>query len=329
MMGKANEMVGMFGKIFFTIPPAAEALAFASGLRGLGNLAVLLAETGAAVLIYTVAAKALYFRGALGNSENAPGRRVDMRREMKSVRTQGVYSAYVKKEWKLLLRNPIYMMQCVLPALLMPVLFLVIFLVNPAYKDLLALAEQIAIPQSTLYAIALGFIQFFLMMNYASITAISREGQAAVMAKTFPVPYTTQCLAKLTPGFVLNVVSGALGIAMFAWLLGFSPVMAAAAAVPSLLFMMFEGAAVLLIDLKKPRLDWDSEYAVVKRNIGFLYQFLINAIAIGAIVGGAFLFSGQSYLWFALALTLLFGLLLAGTALYYRSHAERLFDNVQ
>ena len=51
-----------------------------------------------------------------------------------------------------------------------------------------------------------------------------------------------------------------------------------------LLFAVIHSYLGLLIDLRKPKLEWDTEYAVVKQNMNLMWPMLFGMLGIGVVV---------------------------------------------
>ena len=52
----------------------------------------------------------------------------------------------------------------------------------------------------------------------------------------------------------------------------------------SMVMSALQSILMLIIDLKKPKLEWDSEYAVVKQNMNLMYPMILSLVNIGVIV---------------------------------------------
>ena len=46
---------------------------------------------------------------------------------------------------------------------------------------------------------------------------------------------------------------------------------------------------MIIIDLKRPKLKWDSEYAVAKQNFNLIFPMLFSMVVIGILVGAVLL----------------------------------------
>ena len=88
----------------------------------------LLGITAICYIVFILIGNKLYFRGAVGNLSS--GAKKGKNITGKDIKINSVGKSYVAKEFKMLFKNPIFFVQCVLPSVLMPVVFLGIFIVS-------------------------------------------------------------------------------------------------------------------------------------------------------------------------------------------------------
>jgi ABC-2 type transport system permease protein len=113
---------------------------------------------------------------------------------------------------------------------------------------------------------------FMTVMNSVSATAFSRDGQSFFVNKYLPVSYVQIIAAKVVPGTILGIISMLLLCAVLG--LVFHPplqflVIALLASLPGIVFLNLFG---IMIDLRMPKLDWDSEQKAVKQNWNTLFS---------------------------------------------------------
>ena len=52
---------------------------------------------------------------------------------------------------------------------------------------------------------------------------------------------------------------------------------------------ILQSIAMIIIDLKRPKLNWDSEYAVAKQNLNLIFPVLLSMVNIAILIGLVFL----------------------------------------
>lgn len=123
-----NSMISLFSKIFPAIPFAAEALIGSDVVQ----LALYILITCAALAVLVILGKWLYFKGAIGFSETKSSRKELSAKEFARVSRHSKVRTYLIKELRLLVRTPVYALNCIGMCLLMPIMLLVIFMTADA-----------------------------------------------------------------------------------------------------------------------------------------------------------------------------------------------------
>lgn len=121
---QANSMVEMVSDTLPIIKPGINAIVNASFIEFLKLLGI----TAICYIVFILIGNKLYFRGAVGNFSS--GAKKGKNITGKDIKINSVGKSYIAKEFKMLFKNPIFFVQCVLPSVLMPVVFLGIFIVS-------------------------------------------------------------------------------------------------------------------------------------------------------------------------------------------------------
>ena len=215
--------------------------------------------------------------------------------------------SYVKKEFKMLIRTPMFFMQCVIPTIIVPIILAMPFALNinnlealdlPALEEL----KKVAATKEGLLII-IGIAQMFFLMNVNAITAISRDNNNAVVMKYLPIKLYKQCIYKIIPGMIFNIIPMIYVCLVLGFVLNFNIINIILVFLSLFLLALFNSFVLILIDIRKPKLNWDSETTVVKQNmnilIGYIYQLLIYVtllfitVYLGKnIIDSAIIFSG-------------------------------------
>lgn len=236
----------------------------------------------AAILVFLLAGNRFYLKAVSGMNEVSQKReKLSAAEEMRALKTSGIVKSCALREWKLLVRTPVYFLNCVLSAFLVPVILLVALIVPllgnmeelqkflPQVSQLFQMfgTDQLSgVLMLTVFALT----TLFCTMNLSAATCISREGSNFIEMKYIPVPYKKQLQGKMLcavslsfaatlPYTFLLVFAGAAILKTPVWLL-----------LPALAINVFTVFTVsyfqLLGDLWKPKLSWTSEQAAVKQN---------------------------------------------------------------
>ena len=229
----------------------------------------------------------LYLKGAVGNlsSGKKNKKKID---EKKAFKNSTIFKTYVGKEFKILLRNPIFFMQCVLPAILFPILIIgmTILGINEESNGQTIDFANMFINKTSIY-IGIGIlcvIQFFLMFIYISVTAISRDGQNASFMKYIPVKYMKQIDYKVMPNIIMTSIMSIITVIIAGILIKADILYLLLILITSIIMGVFQSYVLIIVDLKKPKLEWNSEYAVVKQNMNLIWSVVISLISITVLI---------------------------------------------
>ena len=332
MVTKANGLVEILRGAFPTLGMAIDGLTNVNLGNQILNLFLLVFTTVVIYFIYMLVGQNLYLKGAVGNlaSGKKTSKKLD---EEKAFKKSTLTKTYVGKEFKTLLRNPVFFMQCVLPAILFPVLMIVLTFAgikgeqNGAPTDIASMVTN----KTSVY-LGMGIlcaIQFFLMFIYISATAVSRDGQNAVFMKYIPVPLMKQVDYKVIPNIVMTIFMNIFTIVMVEYLLKLPVIYILLITIAGIMMGILQSYISIIVDLKKPKLEWSSEYAVVKQNMNLMWPAIlgllnITVIIILSVVLGKFV---SSYILITI-ITIVYLLLTVAVRNYIQKNVNRLFEKI-
>ncbi len=315
--------------IFPTSGFATEALVNYGEVSGLFNILFMVGLTLISVVIFYLVGNALYFKGVIGISESSANRRILTQEQMvKGTRKKNILLSYSLKELKLLLRTPIYFLNCVLISLIYPIFFLLPFIAGGATGDSLSL-EQVfaALRQANPGFLLLGMVAGGILLgavNSISATAISREGKNFYFMKYIPVPYMTQIYAKILSAFYVE--SGGLillyGILYYIFRVDLGFILLSLIVV--LLASMFIYQVGIYIDVSRPKLNWDTEQKAVKQNLNSVIHIFLGFVLIALCIFLAIYFNPSFFISFMSSFLILSILVLGMHALLKRKTIKKM-----
>ena len=287
MVMKANGMVELVKNAFPTLGMAIESLTNINIGIQLLNIMLLIVTTAIIYALYVLVGQKLYLKGAVGNlsSGKKNKKKID---EKKAFKNSTIFKTYIGKEFKILLRNPIFFMQCVLPAIIFPILIIgmTILGINEENNGQTIDFASMFINKTSIY-IGVGIlcvIQFFLMFIYISATAISRDGQNAIFMKYIPVKYIKQIDYKVMPNIIMTSIMSIITVIIAEILIKVDILYLLLILITSIIMGVFQSYVLIIVDLKKPKLEWNSEYAVVKQNMNLIWSVVISLISITVLI---------------------------------------------
>lgn len=328
MLTKTNGVVEYMSKAFSTITVSLKALINSENLSGLINIVILFVVT---VIFYILLAKfssKMYIKSATSSLSNGIKRKENLK--ISGYKQNSKVGSYIKKEFLNLIRNPIFCMQCIIPPILFPFIFAI-----PIYleisKDEVATSEFMQVANSFLASpamlgIVLAILGFIFMFNFISATAVSRDSENAILMKTFPISLKKQTIYKMLPAVIMNVFPILFVLVVLKLLVGVSYIYLGIIAILGMLVNFLVNYIGIIIDLKNPKLNWSSEYTVVKQNMNIFYLMVVVLIEVGILVLSAFKFS-NIYLY--LTISIVFLLVQIGIVnIYVSKNENKLYKDI-
>ena len=286
MLMKANGMLelikGYFPSLDFLVNALTSENIFVVAIEIIKTFLI----TAVAFGIYLFIANKIYLKGLVGNLFSGNSRKTKIRLKENDYKNSKLYKTYIGKEFKILARNPVFLIQCLAPAIFIPIIMIgIVYLqTNSIQKEgFQLLFSVINVNSIQIASIVLGIIEFFTMFIYISITAISRDGSNAVFIKYIPVSLYKQYIYKIVPNMIMSLFSIVITLIIAQIILKFNISVLIAIFAVSSLMSLFQSMLMIIIDLKRPKLEWTSEYAVVKQNMNLLWPFVLNLLEIGII----------------------------------------------
>ncbi len=87
----------------------------------------------------------------------------------------------------------------------------------------------------------------------------------------------------------MNIVTIIITLGMAEYLLNLPVITLIALFVVATIMGILQSIAMIIVDLKRPKLNWDSEYAVAKQNLNLVFPVLLAMVNIVILVGFVYL----------------------------------------
>ncbi len=295
---------------FILIKPIMNTLLNYNNIKGVQNLVLYLLESGLTYILGILAISKIYLKGAIGTTIN--GKRSERTAEKLNIedfKKKNKNMAYLEKDIKLMSRTPIFCIQCLIIPIVYPLIILFVLLIAIAFSRLVGV-DLIAdltkeMNTSKMQAIFICVGEVFFMMNFSSIIGISKESKSAILTKTIPIDYQKQFNMKTYIGKFLNMLATI--IVTLAYYETTKNIQATIVMLTILYLLNSIGEKVkLYIDLRKPQIEWESEYAMMKQNTNIMNVLFYTLAILVIVVAISQLISSPSiYLAVILIITLI------------------------
>ena len=281
-----NNKIETSNKLFLVINPAVKVLKN-SNLKNIFEIIKIILIDFITFIIFIFIGKKTYLKDILKNTSyliKTSNKGINLYKKCKK---NIIFKAYIKKEFKNLFRNSMVFMQCVYPMIISLITVIIISIIllpklnevlnNPDIKQLIGNLE---FDLSIVYIILSG-IQVLFMISPASLTSISRDGKNAGFMKYIPISYFRQILYKGLPQIFINSISVIIivGILYYAFpSIGIVNVLLVF--ISSMILNVLNSYSMIIVDLLNPKLEWDSEYEILKQNNNRYFQYAFTVIVI-------------------------------------------------
>jgi len=278
------ELIELIGRKF---PPSiwvTKALS-QTGISGILYLLLFIIVSAFMFVVLIWLANRIFYKGLLAGQEVSRKRKklTTSEAERQFSRVTSPVTTIFQREWKILVRTPVYLLNGLSGIIIAPMIIAVMFISQKSgdMKELFELINQPGM-QLVLTLIAIGVVLFTAGMNLVASTAVSREGQTFWISKIIPVSPKQQVMGKFLNSFSVSL----LGVVIM------SVVMAIIFALPVVRFIVIVVIGIassvamtalnLLIDVLHPKLTWNNPQEAMKQNmnglLGMLISFAIMAI---------------------------------------------------
>ena len=246
----------------------------------------------------------------------------------KKVKTMPPLAAYVKREFDMMNRTPLYFLNGPFIIIFLPITVAVILLAKGVNLESLHPAV-LEFMRGNAGFVAAGLIAGFLgsMTNIAD-TALSRDAKSIPFIKSIPVNIELYMYAKLIHAMIFAVFAIIIGVGIpaFIFKLGFISILLAF--LTGLAFSALINLLSLFLDTAHPKLRWDNPASPMKQNANIVFIMLFNCIVVGLSALILF-FSRNAYTWvlavyFIVVPAALFSILIKPYGIYAEKKISRI-----
>ncbi|URZ09324.1 putative ABC transporter permease subunit [Clostridium felsineum] len=226
-----------------------------------------------------------YFTGIANNVEVFSKKtKLTEKSLLKYINSKNQFTACFMKEFKIIIRNPIYMINSLGIPLVIPFIIITSFVTQKNSVKYLNMIKNLE-NNNNLVGVFIGLVIVFIFIQVEtsrmSLTSFSREGSDINYIKCVPVSYKKQILVKV-------IVASTFVIIPCCILLFLGIILFKISAVHSILIflltinMIFHGSLLgTLIDLKNPYLRWQTETQMMNQNFNIIIANITKYLQAG------------------------------------------------
>lgn len=283
-----NNVIPYFEKIFPFYNSASNALMNFDNLNGIFSLIAFITFNLLSLLVLYFVGDKWYLKTLIVNRGNKK-KLEDVEKTVK-LSKKSAFKVLLEKEWLIVKRTPIFMLNIVIIIFLMPVILAMSFAIG--YTG--AMGESLTLPSASVistyldnpivYMIVMIIGVFFTSFSLAGSTAVSREGRDAWFMKTIPISAFKQINVKVFFAALLDFIGVLLVVVIPIVLFKIPLYYVLCVMVPLVIIIFMLNYFNIYLDLKNPKLNWSEESVAVKQNINSLFSVLIT-LAVSCLFG--------------------------------------------
>ena len=308
-----------------------------NSLEGLCSMFELIILTIFVLIIFIFIGKITYLKNLLKGTKYFSKRKNDKINHKKIEKSKSIGRVYVAKELKNIFRNVAFLLQCIWPIfvwIIAIIILVIILLPNINYifsnEELVQTMNESVLDIQIITAI-LCVLQFIYTVSNISITSISRDGKNALFMKYIPIDLYKQVWYKSMPQIIINIfvtISILLILGIFidkiqvTWLI--------AIFIISTIINIINSVLMVLVDLKRPNLNWNSEYQLIKQNSNKIFQYVLMIIIILLLLYMTSVFQNfdLNLIVSIIILIVFFGIILLLINRYIKKRQNKIFKNI-
>lgn len=271
---KPNGLATMIADKIELIKPIMNTLLNYNNENGIKNLSIYIVESVGMYILGILVISKIYLKGVIGTTINSKKIKGDTTKlTIEDFKKQNKIKSYVQKERKTISRTPIFCIQCLMIPIIYPLIILEVFIVAVIVSKKLGvdiIQNFLGIINTSIgQAIFIGVGAVFFMMNFCSIIGISKDCKTAILTKTLPIKLEKQFNIKTSIGKRINMLS--VIIITFSYWYAVKNLAPTIIMFTILYLLNSIGEKIkLLIDIRKPQINWDNEYTMMKQNTNIM-----------------------------------------------------------
>jgi ABC-2 type transport system permease protein len=282
---------GLLNRVGARFPPsiwATKALVYGFSVDGITNLALFLGASLVCFGAMIVLAERLFYKGAVGLSEANLRRRALTRDEMarRISSGHGAVSAIFVREWRIMNRTPVFLLNGILVSVLLPAMLLMMSKSGsiPFGRTLLqSLEARNSTPVILILALFMTVCGSF---NSTASSTFSREGAQFWISRVVPVAPRDQIAAKFLHSYLVSVLGIVIALAVIGFLFPVKTGTMIVALILALVASVLFTDVGMMIDLARPLLDWTHPQKAVKQNLNVMIANVVEIVILTAVYWG-------------------------------------------
>lgn len=332
-----SEILPMCKMIFPFYNSGVNALINYTNVNGLFSLITFLSFNFIALLAVYLIGDKLYLR-ALIDTRGSKKREIDIEKSDYKFKKSSSIGWLLRKEWLIVKRTPIFMLNIVVIVFLMPIIILFSFVISYISSggemgSLLNMGDiSKHLEQPYIFLIVFAVCIFFTCTSVAASTAISREGSNAWFMKVIPVSLFKQINVKVLFACLIDLL-GVIVTMLIPVIIYKIPIYyVLCTLIPLTIIVIINNYFNVWIDLKRPRLKWSEESEAVKQNLNAMISIFgtMGLCAVFGILAFVFYYYNITInvILLSILISLICGIILGLVIYYFYKNSDKLAKSI-
>ena len=248
-------------------------------------------------------------------------------------REKGINKVYILNEFKFLKRNIIFFLQAIFPAITLTLCLSIITIIFKqkiinTNQEIYDFFNTLSLNIEGFCAILILLQVLFSFVKYSAI-GISKEGRNAIFLKYIPVDLYKQFCFKNIVQIVTNVIISIITLCTIKYIIPRIEIYYLIIIfIDAIIINIINSFIMMIIDLKRPNLNWKTEYEVIKQNENIMFQYALTVIFTLIYLYLSKIFKGINFNISILGISAILMLLLILINRYVKKRKYKLFEKI-
>lgn len=331
---KTDNKITEMNKYFFIIDPCIKILNEKNNINCIINFIKIIFIEIILFIIFILIGQKLYFKILIKNISKYNYKKINNKNKKNKYKKINKYKKYIIQEIKNLINNPTFLIQCVFPTIIIGIVFGVLVLILfPTLLDMMKFETQLQEIKIKfniqVTMIILGIMQLIFIFSNISLTSITRKGKNAIFIKYIPIDLYKQFLLLNIPQIIFNNISIIIILGIMKYFIPTINILGLIILfILANLLNIINSLIMIIVDLKRPNLNWTNETMAIKENSNKLFQYILTIIIILLLIYLNKIFYEINFI-LALILTLIiFIVIILIINLYAKKNIKKLFKKI-
>lgn len=298
-------------------------------IKNITNIFLIIFVDSILFFIFILLGRRLYFNNLI-ISKN----KIKTKKQKNKYNINNKEISYLKKEIKEILKNTTYLTQTVFNYInIVSIALIILFFIVPMFIQEIQQGnyiQDIGVEQIKLQAFCtvLAIIQIISTFNFSALTAISKDGKQATFMKYIPISLYRQFIIKIIPSVILNIIMASLVLTVIFFQLKISFLYFIITLITSIIINIIYNIILLIIDCKKPNLNWTNIESVTKNNNNKIYQYTTSIIFILVIIYFAKVLTKCTFVSSIIIINIILIIILISINIYINRNIHKIFKKI-